>query len=595
MSKSRLQVMVCSGTACVSHGIEPVKQALDEALARYGLKDAIEVIPTDCNGLCGRGPVLAVYPEGIRYLQVQPGHIPLLVEEHFIKHRPLEHLMQREPVQQSPIPLMREIAFFKHQRLIVMRNRGLINPERIDEYIARDGYRALARVLQSMTPEQVIEEIKRSGLRGRGGGGFPTGLKWEEVRKYNRFPKYTICNGDEGDPGAFMDRTVLESDPHAVLEGMAISAYAIGAHQGFIYVRAEYPLAIQTLETAMAQAREYGLLGTDILGCGFDFNVAIYPGAGAFVCGESTALMYSLEGRRGMPRIKPPRSAEAGLWGLPTNLNNVETFANVPSIILKGASWFAGIGTAGSTGTKVFALTGTISNVGLVEVPMGTTLRTLVYEVGGGIPGGRQFKAAQMGGPSGGCVPEQLLDTPIDFDSLTSAGAMMGSGGVVIMDERTCMVDTATFFTEFSVDESCGKCAPCREGLKVMLDKLHAITAGDGVQADIAFLEKLARHIQKTAHCGLGQTAPNPVLSTIRYFRHEYQAHIQEKRCPALMCSKLIKFRVLEETCRMCGLCFKACPAEAIRWEKKTPAFINQSACIKCKSCIRACRYGAIE
>jgi NADH:ubiquinone oxidoreductase subunit F (NADH-binding)/NAD-dependent dihydropyrimidine dehydrogenase PreA subunit len=446
-----------------------------------------------------------------------------------------------------------------------------------------------------MTPDEVIAEIKRSGLRGRGGGGFPTGVKWEEVRKYNRFPKYTICNGDEGDPGAFMDRSVLESDPHSVLEGMAISAYAIGARQGFIYVRAEYPLAIQSLETAMAQAREYGLLGNDILGRGFDFDVSIYPGAGAFVCGESTALMYSLEGRRGMPRIKPPRSAEAGLWGMPTNLNNVETFANVPAIILNGAAWFASIGTAGSKGTKVFALTGAVSNVGLVEVPMGTTLRTLVFDIGGGIPGGRRFKAAQMGGPSGGCIPEGLLDTPIDFDSLTQAGSMMGSGGVVIMDERTCMVDTAKFFTEFSVDESCGKCVPCREGLKVMLDKLTAITGGTGDSGDISFLEKLARHIQTTSHCGLGQTAPNPVLSTIRYFRDEYEAHIREKRCPALMCQALIRFRVKEELCRMCGLCFKACPAHAIRWEKKQPASIDRSVCTKCRSCIRVCKFDAIE
>lgn len=595
MKNARLQIMVCSGTGCVSHGTGRVKKLLEEALAARGLRDDIEVISSDCNGLCGRGPVVSVLPDNVTYVAVQPRHIPLLVDQHFINRKPVKQLMLEEPLPQTPVPLMRDIEFFKHQRLIVMRNRGLINPERIDEYISRDGYHALSKVLSSMTPEQVIEEIKRSGLRGRGGGGFPTGVKWEEVRKYRRFPKYTICNGDEGDPGAFMDRTVLESDPHSVLEGMAISAYAIGAQTGFVYVRAEYPLAIQSLETAISQAREYGLLGSDILGCGFDFDVEIYPGAGAFVCGESTALMYSLEGRRGMPRIKPPRSAEAGLWGLPTNLNNVETFANVPSIILNGASWFAGIGTEGSKGTKVFALTGTVSNVGLVEVPMGTTLRTLVFAIGGGIPGGRQFKSAQMGGPSGGCVPEQLLDTPIDFDSLIEAGAMMGSGGVVIMDDRTCMVDTAKFFTEFSVDESCGKCSPCREGLKVMLDKLTAITDGAGRQGDIGFLENLARHIQKTSHCGLGQTAPNPVLSTIRYFRHEYEAHIEERRCPALMCSKLIAFRVKEETCTMCGLCFKACPAKAIRWEKKRPAVIDQSICMRCKGCIRVCRFGAIE
>jgi len=595
MGTFRFQVMVCAGTGCACRDAGPVKVHLENALTAHGLREAVEIIPVECCGLCGRGPVMTVYPDGITYVNLTPDRIPSLVEEHFINNRPAAGLISREPPRDGGVPLMRDIPFFRHQRLIVMRNRGLINPERIEEYIARDGYFALARVLRDMTPGEVIDEIKRSGLRGRGGGGFPTGIKWEEVRKYNRFPKYTICNGDEGDPGAFMDRTVLESDPHTVLEGMAISAYAIGARQGYIYVRAEYPLAIQSLETAMAQAREYGMLGRDILGCGFDFDVAIYPGAGAFVCGESTALMYSLEGRRGMPRIKPPRSAEAGLWGMPTNLNNVETFANVPPIILNGASWFASIGTEGSKGTKVFALTGTVSNVGLVEVPMGTTLRTLVFQIGGGIPDGRRFKSAQMGGPSGGCIPESLLDTPIDFDSLTQAGSMMGSGGVVIMDERTCMVDTAKFFTEFSVDESCGKCSPCREGLKVMLDKLNAITAGDGDQGDIAFLEKLARHIQKTSHCGLGQTAPNPVLSTIRYFRSEYEAHIQDKRCPALVCPSLIRFRVKEEACKRCGLCFRACPAQAIRWEKKQPACIDRSACTRCRSCIRACKYGAIE
>ena len=595
MGTFRFQVMVCAGTGCASRDAGPVKQHLESALAAHGLREVIEVIPVECSGLCGRGPVMKVCPDGITYVNLTPDQIPSLVEEHFINNRPVAGLIDRGQPRDGGVPLMRDIPFFRHQRLIVMRNRGLINPECIEEYIARDGYFALARALRDMTPGEVIEEIKRSGLRGRGGGGFPTGIKWEEVRKYNRFPKYTICNGDEGDPGAFMDRTVLESDPHSVLEGMAISAYAIGARQGYIYVRAEYPLAIQSLETAMVQAREYGMLGSDILGCGFDFDVAIYPGAGAFVCGESTALMYSLEGRRGMPRIKPPRSAEAGLWGMPTNLNNVETFANVAPIILNGASWFASIGTEGSKGTKVFALTGTVSNVGLVEVPMGTSLRTLVFQIGGGIPDGRRFKAAQMGGPSGGCIPESLLDTPIDFDSLTQAGSMMGSGGVVIMDERTCMVDTAKFFTEFSVDESCGKCSPCREGLKVMLDKLNAITAGDGDQGDIAFLEKLARHIQMTSHCGLGQTAPNPVLSTIRYFRNEYEAHIHEKRCPALMCPALIRFRVKEEACKKCGLCFKACPAQAIRWETKQPAVIDRSACTRCRSCIRACKYGAIE
>lgn len=595
MKKSRTQVMVCAGTGCVASGIWLVKKALEEELVSRDLQTEIEIIPTGCNGFCALGPVMVVYPEGIFYVQVKPEDIPHLVEEHFLKGRPVEKLMYKEPVVKTVVPLMSDIQFFKHQRLIALKNRGLIDPERIDEYIARDGYFALSKTLSSMTPEQVIEEIKKSGLRGRGGGGFPTGRKWEEVRKYDRFPKYTICNGDEGDPGAFMDRSILEADPHAVLEGMIISAYAIGAQQGYIYVRAEYPLAIARLEIAIQQATEYGLLGKNILDAGFDFDIAIYPGAGAFVCGESTALMYSLEGRRGMPRIKPPRSAESGLWGQPTNLNNVETFANVPSIILRGSEWFASIGSEGSKGTKVFALTGAINNVGLVEVPMGTTLRTLVFDIGGGIPNKRKFKAAQMGGPSGGCVPEVLLDTPIDFDSLTQAGAMMGSGGVVIMDERTCMVDTARFFIDFSVDESCGKCVPCREGLKVMLDKLSEIVDGVAKEGDIEFLERLGRHIQNTSHCGLGQSAPNPVLSTIRYFRHEYEAHIKDKKCPALVCTKLIKFQVNEERCKMCGLCFTACPAGAVSWEKKKPAVIDQTRCTKCKSCIRACKFGAIE
>ncbi len=595
MKRSRSQIMLCFGTGCIASGSGEVKKALEEELANRSLEEEIEVVTTGCNGFCALGPVMVVYPEGIFYVQVKPEDVPHLVEEHFLKGRPVEKLMYKEPEKKTHVPLMRDIGFFKHQRIIALRNRGLIDPERINEYIARDGYLALSKALNSMSPEEVIQEIKKSGLRGRGGGGFPTGRKWEEVRKYDRFPKYTICNGDEGDPGAFMDRSILEADPHSVLEGMAISAYAMGAQQGFIYVRAEYPLAIKRLEIALSQARENGLLGKDILYCGFDFDIEIYPGAGAFVCGESTALMYSLEGRRGMPRIKPPRSAESGLWGQPTNLNNVETFANVPPILLRGADWFAQIGTEGSKGTKVFALTGAINNVGLVEVPMGTSLRTLVFDIGGGIPNKRKFKSAQMGGPSGGCVPTELLDTEIDFDSLSQAGAMMGSGGVVIMDERTCMVDTARFFTDFSVGESCGKCVPCREGLKVMLDKLMEIVDGLGKEGDIEFLQKLGRHIQNTSHCGLGQTAANPVLSTIRYFRDEYEAHIREKKCPALVCTKLIKFEVDEEKCKMCGLCFKACPAGAIIWEKKQPAKIDQTKCTKCKSCIQACKFWAIQ
>ena len=588
-------LLLCAGTSCTANNSLELKERIEKELAAAKVEDKVEISLSACNGLCGMGPSMVVYPEGIYYVKLKPEDIPQVVEEHFVKGNPVERLMYKKEMEETGVPFMKEVDFFKHQRLIALRNRGLMKPTSIDEYIAYDGYFALAKALDSMSPDDIIDEVKKSGLRGRGGGGFPTGRKWEEVKKYDRFPKYTICNGDEGDPGAFMDRSILEADPHSVLEGMALSAYAMGAEKGFIYVRAEYPLAIERLEGALEQARDYGLLGDNILNSGFNFDIEVYPGAGAFVCGESTALMYSLEGRRGMPRIKPPRSAESGLWGLPTNLNNVETFANVPPIILNGGEWFSNIGTEGSAGTKVFALTGTITNVGLVEVPMGTTLRTLVYDIGGGVPNKRKFKSAQMGGPSGGCVPENLLDTPIDFDSLSQAGAMMGSGGVVIMDERTCMVDTAKFFIDFSVDESCGKCVPCREGLKVMLDKLSEIVDGEGKEGDIEFLERLGKHIQNTSHCGLGQSAPNPVLSTIRYFRNEYEAHIHDKKCPALVCTKLIQFKVSEERCKMCGLCFKACPVGAVSWEKKKPAVIDQDKCTKCKSCIQACKFGAID
>jgi NADH:ubiquinone oxidoreductase subunit F (NADH-binding)/NAD-dependent dihydropyrimidine dehydrogenase PreA subunit len=490
---------------------------------------------------------------------------------------------------------MKDIGFFGLQRLTVLRNRGLIDAENIDEYIARDGYAALGKVLEEMTPEEVIEEVKKSGLRGRGGGGFPTGLKWEECRRYESFPKFSICNGDEGDPGAFMDRSVMEGDPHSVLEGMAISGYAIGAEKGYIYVRAEYPLAIQRLQKAIHDAHDYGLLGTDILGKGFNFDIEIYPGAGAFVCGESTALMYSIEGKRGMPRIKPPRSAEAGLWNQPTNLNNVETFANLNPLILNGGEWFASIGTEGSKGTKVFALTGAVNNVGLVEVPMGTSLKSLIFDIGGGIPKKRKFKAAQIGGPSGGCIPTGMEDVEIDYESLTGVGAMMGSGGVVVMDDATCMVDTARFFIDFSVEESCGKCTPCREGLKVMLEKLTDIVEGRGQEGDVEFLIEVGHHVNGTSHCGLGKSAANPVLSTIRYFRDEYDAHIRDKHCPALVCPNLIDFVVLEDKCKMCGLCYRNCPSEAITWEKKKVARIDLEKCTKCRTCITNCRFGAIR
>jgi len=593
--QGEFRCMVCAGTGCVSCNSLKVRERLEAELKNRGLSEKVKVVITGCNGFCAEGPIMVVYPEGIFYKKLNPEEIPFLVEEHFLKGRPVEKFLYTEPTIKQKIPLMKDIPFFRPQILRALRNRSMINAENIDEYIARDGYAAFSEALSSMTPEEVIHEVKLSGLRGRGGAGFPTGSKWEEGRRYHSFPKYVICNGDEGDPGAFMDRSILESDPHAVLEGMIICGYAIDSHQGYIYVRAEYPLAIHRLTIAIDQARGYGLLGKNIIGSGFDFDISIYPGAGAFVCGESTALMYSLEGRRGMPRIKPPRSTEAGLWGQPTVLNNVETFANVPAIIRNGGEWFASTGTTGSKGTKVFALTGTVNNVGLIEVPMGTTLRTIVYDIGGGIPEKGEFKAIQIGGPSGACLPASLLDTEVDFDSLDEAGAMMGSGGLVVMNDSTCMVDTARFFTEFSVDESCGKCVPCRVGMKVMLNMLNRIATGQGTMEDIEQLEYLSQHIKESSHCGLGKTAPNPVLSTIRYFRNEYEAHIQEKRCPALVCVDLIRFRVDEERCKMCGLCKKVCPMDAITWEKKTPAVIDLEKCIRCRSCIQSCKFKAID
>lgn len=591
----RMQFMLCAGTGCIASGSLDLKSALERELTKRNLQDEVQIIMTGCNGFCAQGPIMVAYPDGVLYSRVKPEHAPLIVEEHVLKGRVVEKLLFKEEAAKDRVPLMKDIGFFGLQRLIVLRNRGLIDAENIDEYIARDGYAALAKAVTQMTPEEVIEEVKKSGLRGRGGGGFPTGLKWEECRRYASFPKYTICNGDEGDPGAFMDRSVMEGDPHSVLEGMAISGYAIGAEQGYIYVRAEYPLAIKRLQKAIEDARDYGLLGKDILGSGFNFDVGIAPGAGAFVCGESTALMYSIEGKRGMPRIKPPRSAEAGLWNQPTNLNNVETFANLNPLILNGGDWFASIGTEGSKGTKVFALTGAINNVGLVEVPMGTTLKTLIFDIGGGIPKKRKFKAAQMGGPSGGCIPNGMEDVQIDFESLIDVGAMMGSGGVVIMDEATCMVDTARFFTEFCVDESCGKCTPCREGLKVMFEKLTDIVEGRGQEGDVEFLIELGHHINNTSHCGLGKSAANPVLSTIRYFRNEYDDHIREKHCTALVCPNLIDFVVIEEKCKMCGMCYRNCPSDAIIWEKKKVARIDQEKCTKCRTCILNCRFRAIR
>jgi NADH:ubiquinone oxidoreductase subunit F (NADH-binding)/(2Fe-2S) ferredoxin len=598
----RAKINFHMGTCGIAAGVKKLHALVLKKMEENGIQD-IKVIHSGCAGLCSREPMVTIESPGlppVKYCDLNEEKIQEIFDRHILNGEIVDSYALGiddggEALPFEKIPKLQDIPFFKHQILWALRNRGLIDTEDIDESIAREAYFGLAKVLTSMTPESVIEEVKTSGLRGRGGAGFPTGLKWEEGRRYDSFPKYVICNGDEGDPGAFMDRSVLEADPHSVLEGMTICGYALDAHQGYIYVRAEYPLAIHRLNIAIDRSRNYGLLGKNILGSGFDFDISIYPGAGAFVCGESTALMYSLEGKRGMPRIKPPRSTEAGLWGQPTVLNNVETFANVPPILLKGGQWFASLGTGGSKGTKVFALTGMVNNVGLIEVPMGTTLRTIVYDIGGGISEKREFKAVQIGGPSGACLPIPLLNIEVDFDSLDEAGAMMGSGGLVVMDDSTCMVDTARFFTDFSVDESCGKCVPCRVGMKVMLNILNRIVEGKGEMEDIERLERLGHHIKGSSHCGLGKTAPNPVLSTIRYFREEYEAHIQEKRCPALVCVDLVQFRVDSEKCKMCGLCKKACPTEAITWEKKTPAAINLGKCIRCRSCIQACKFNAIE
>lgn len=590
----RSHVMVCGGTGCTSSGSDEVAERFIEEIKKAGLDKEILVVRTGCFGLCELGPVVVVYPEGVFYSRVKPEYVPEIVEEHLLKGRPVRKYIYGESLEEKAIKPLEETPFFRKQRRIALRNCGVINPEDIREAIAFDGYKALAKVLTEMTPEQVIEEVKKSGLRGRGGGGFPTGVKWEFAYKQKETPKYVVCNADEGDPGAFMDRSILEGNPHSVLEAMAIAGYAIGANHGYIYVRAEYPLAVKRLKIAIQQAREYGLLGKDIFGTGFDFDIEIRLGAGAFVCGEETALLNSIMGKRGEPRPRPPFPAVKGVWGKPTIINNVETFANIPPIILNGGEWFASIGTEKSKGTKVFALTGKVNNTGLIEVPMGTTLREIIYEIGGGIPGGKKFKAVQIGGPSGGCIPAELLDTPIDYDSLTSAGAMMGSGGLVVMDEDTCMVNVAKFFLEFTVDESCGKCAPCRIGTKRMLELLDKITSGKGEEGDIEKLEELAKTIKATALCGLGQTAPNPVLSTLRYFRHEYEAHIKEKRCPAGVCTALLSFVIDPEKCKACGICAKNCPVGAIFGKPKTPYVIDQEKCIKCGTCIDKCPFGAI-
>ena len=591
----RSNVLVCGGTGCTSSNSEQIIERLKEEIKAQGLEKEVNVIRTGCFGLCALGPIMVVYPEGAFYSRVTPEDVPEIVSEHLLKGRIVKRLLYQETVvDDNTTKSLNETTFYAKQMRIALRNCGVINPENIDEYIAQDGYAALGKVLTEMTPQEVIDLVLASGLRGRGGAGFPTGRKWQFAAASKAEQKYACCNADEGDPGAFMDRSVLEGDPHSVLEAMAIAGYAIGASQGYIYIRAEYPIAVKRLQIAIEQAREYGLLGKNIFDSGFDFDIDIRLGAGAFVCGEETALMTSIEGKRGEPRVRPPFPAVKGLFGVPTVLNNVETYANIPQIILKGADWFRSIGTEKSPGTKVFALGGKITNTGLVEVPMGTTLREVVEEIGGGVPGGHTFKAAQTGGPSGGCIPASLIDTPIDYESLSAIGSMMGSGGLIVMDEDNCMVDIAKFFLEFIIDESCGKCSPCRIGTKRLYDLLTKITEGKGTLEDLTTIEELCNHIKASALCGLGQTAPNPVLSTLHHFRDEYIAHVVEKRCPAGVCKALIQYIVDPTKCKGCTRCAQGCPTGAISGAVRAPHIINQSKCIKCGACMDHCRFDAI-
>ena len=594
MKQYRTHCLVCAGTGCVSNHAFDIKEALEKEIARQGLADEVAVVTTGCNGFCERGPVMVVQPENIFYQQLREKDIPFLVEEHLLKGRPVQKLMYVPPKEEAAIPIMSDIEFFKHQLLVVLRNRGRIDPEKIDEYIAYDGYQAMAKALTEMSAEQILSEVKVSGLRGRGGAGFPTGMKWEFCRKANGNTKYIICNADEGDPGAFMDRSVLEADPHAVLEGMVIGAKAIGAHEGFVYVRDEYPLALRRINIAIQQATEYGLLGEDILGTSFNFKLNVVRGGGAFVCGEETALIASIEGEVGRPRPRPPYPAEKGLWGKPTNNNNVETWANVPQIILRGGEWFASVGTEKSKGTKVFSLVGKVNNTGLVEVPMGTTLRTIVFDIGGGIPNGKKFKAVQSGGPSGGCVPEELIDLPVDFEKLTEAGAIMGSGGLIVMDEDTCMVDVAKYFVEFLEEESCGKCTPCREGLKRLKEILILITQGKGEEYHLEMLDDIALTMKEASLCQLGATAPNPVLTTLKYFREEYEEHIFHRKCRARVCKDLIIYRIIAEKCTGCQRCVRACPTGAITGPRAQPHNLDIEKCIKCGACYEVCKFDAI-
>ena len=590
----RSHVLVCGGTGCTSSGSQRIIDRLEKEIAANGLSEEVGVVKTGCFGLCALGPIMIVYPEGTFYSMVQEDDIPEIVAEHLLKGRVVTRLLYDETTKADEIIPLNETNFYKKQHRVALRNCGVINPENIEEYIGTGGYEALGIVLTEKTPEDVIQILLDSGLRGRGGAGFPTGLKWKFAAQNDADQKYVCCNADEGDPGAFMDRSILEGDPHAVLEAMTIAGYAIGASQGYIYVRAEYPIAVKRLEIAIGQAREYGLLGENIFDSGFNFDIELRLGAGAFVCGEETALMTSIEGNRGEPRPRPPFPALKGLFQKPTILNNVETYANIPQIIVNGPEWFASMGTEKSKGTKVFALGGKINNTGLVEVPMGTTLREIVEEIGGGIPNGKKFKAAQTGGPSGGCIPAEHLDVPIDYDNLKEIGSMMGSGGLIVMDEDTCMVDIAKFFLEFTVDESCGKCTPCRIGTRRMLEILEKITKGQAEMEDLDKLEELCSHLQTSSLCALGQTAPNPVLSTLRYFRDEYIAHIVDKKCPAGVCKELLHYRIDPDKCRGCTLCARTCPADAIIGRVKEVHMINPEKCVKCGACMEKCRFGAI-
>jgi len=586
--------MVCCGTGCTSAASVRILARFEELIAERGLGDEAKAYKTGCFGLCAEGPIVLVYPEAAMYVRLTPEDVETIVDEHLIKGRIVERLLIHGQTVENVTKALENVPFFQKQQRVALRNCGLINPEDIDEYIAFDGYKALEKVLLTMRPEEVIDTVKRSGIRGRGGAGFSTGTKWEFAAKPVDDQKYVCCNADEGDPGAFMDRSILEGDPHSVIEAMAIAGYAIGATEGYIYIRAEYPIAVKRLDIAIRQAREYGILGKDVFGSGFDFHLEYRLGAGAFVCGEETALLTSIEGHRGEPRTRPPYPAVKGLWQKPTVLNNVETLANIPIIINNGPEWYSSIGTEKSKGTKVFAIGGKIRNVGLVEVPMGATLREVIYDTGGGIPGDKAFKAAQIGGPSGGCIPASEMDTPIDYESLAQLGAMVGSGGLIIMDEDTCMVDIAKFFLEFTCDESCGKCPPCRIGNKRMLEILTAITEGKGTVEDLDNIESLAKSIKASSLCALGQTAPNPVLSTIRYFRDEYLAHVIDKRCPSGVCKELTDFVVMADKCKSCGLCVKACPANCITGEKKVPYVIDVGKCIKCGACMAKCPFKAI-